>query len=366
MSPWFRFVRYGLYVLGGLLGAFVLWTIGQYVLVFVLMGLFIAAFIGLALFQRGMPELKWLTSMASAGLIVWILLAWLGPLVGGRLDRSWPYTAASAGRKQVEQDVRQSEAVDPIAIRGRIAMVEYCRSKEAIEEGRLRVELGGLLERRRAGLFDEADRTREAKLFARLANIAEERRICQEQLDKLTKVSRAVDADQRLRDIQGASRRTVFWILGVVIAVALIIGAFFPRFRKLVVGVVVLVAAIYLVDWLIWGGGLDTYFVNTVSGKPQPGMAIHTPFPGVQRVTVLLQPGEETPVGHLIRGGWCYAVRRGDAKNLRLKFTDGAVEPFGGRYHGWRELEALVADGGTAAIETYKPTAGSCRPEDAS
>lgn len=158
-----------------------------------------------------------------------------------------------------------------------------------------------------------------------------------------------------------AESRTMFWVILALLAIQAIIAAMVAeRVRSIFRKVSLLAIVAVLVAWFIWGAGATV--VTRSIGSDAVAVA---PFPGVQRIEVSLRPGVETPVGHLLRGGWCYAVRQGTAKNLRLQYMDGDPESFGQRHVGWRELRGLIAEGGSAVIEIYKPTAGSCRPEDA-
>lgn len=296
--------------------------------------------------------------VATTAFIIWVAVVIGLPVLTRTFHAEFPILSPAVTRRSIDAEVRASEQVDPLALRGRIATIEYCRKKEQIEGGRLQGDLNNLLASHRAGTFGDSDRTREAGLFARLRDIADERRACQEQIEKATAKTGASQSHSLAPMMFPFMAQRWFAAIFLLLFAAVIIsGATAPAGKRLS-------RMFWGVAWVAALGIVAYWFAFSWSGSGGGELGVRTGHVGdIRHLEVdLAGRNQWVRVAHLFMPCTPYKIGSGEVREGRIKFADGGEERLGDAGpddFGRRDPVALKGEG-TAHIWLFEP-GKSCR-----
>ena len=344
-----RLLLAALVLTAALIGGFLIWVgwaIGWYVMLAAILAAVAGAIVVLALLRRGLPELGWLTGLVTFGIVLVVLFQVVMPWLYASGDRSWPYASRAAGRAKGIQDLRASEAIDPVAGGGEAATREYCRERERIDENALQQKQVGLLQERRGGRI--IDKAKEDEMFGRVPAIAKDRLDCQQ------KAGAGIPRRPGPKPVTSylpTSGQGWFVLIGsLLLVLAVVAGMSRPRIvaatppagspatpiltspgrlRRAALAAIAVLLVLTLAYWFLWGGG-RAVFAKSIGADAVAAV----PPSGMQLIDVpLLDPTRAVPLGGFLGrfGGtmppWPYKVDPRDMRGpLRIEFTDGTTD----------------------------------------
>jgi hypothetical protein len=249
-----------------------------------------------------------------------------------------------------------SEKIDPLALQGIIATIEYCRGKEHDQEQLLEAELKELSAMRKSGKFGDSERRREAVALKSLRNIAEERRVCQKEVDEVEKKDDRKDAQTSGPAEGGGPRawtaiqsslsfRGALWFATIAFAVGVVLFTLgLHKFGRVVALVAVLVAVLAVAHSFIWDTDVALAHAKKVLplGVSAASAGLPTQRPGEERYIVELSSDKLTPPIkipgftdwniHPELGSWVECAFADDPKRELYHFPQSGL-PFNGPLH---------------------------------